>query len=199
MRSGRSVEEYDWWNVVDIGSPVPFKTPISLPASTDLEIVIFDRVNNAREADGLPALKHNDEIAEVARMYSRDLAAREDSGDYDDDDAELDDLLNKGGIYYFNIYAGRMLSVPGPVYDYEEFLQTCLDAWAHIESGEDTSASDLDESGIGAVVDPDGNVYITQVSIRRIHCGYKGAPCCKQQGYYPWCYRSWECNKGICK
>ncbi len=202
--SSRSVEEYDWWALVDIDSPVPFKTPVSLPASTELETDIFDLVNLEREDGGLLALKQNDEIAEVARAYSRDLAARGDSGNGDGsgnygDDGELGDLLKKSGIYYFNITIEQMLSVPGPIYDYEEFLQTCLDAWAHGESGEYAGASDLDESGIGVAVDPDGNVYITQVSIRRIHCGYKGAPCCKEQGYYPWCYKPWECNRGICE
>ena len=199
VRSGRSVGEYDWWTVVDIGSSVPFKTPVPLPASTELEMVIFDRVNNERAADGLPALKQNDEIAKVARTYSRDLAARMDSGNDDDNADELVDLLKKSGIYYFDVCTGRMLSVPGPVYDYEEFLQTCLDAWTHGESGEDTGAADIDESGIGVTVDPGGNIHITQVSIRRIHCGYKGASCCKQQGYYPWCYKQWECNQGICE
>jgi hypothetical protein len=193
--SSRSVAEYDWWTVVDIDSPVPFKTPVSLPASTELETDIFDLVNTEREEDGLSALEQNDEISEVARTNSRDLAARGDPGDGD----ELGDLLKKSGIYYFDISVEQTLSVPGPVYDYEEFLQTCLDAWAHGESGEDIEASDLDESGIGVAVDPDGNVYVTQASIRRIHCGYKGAPCCKEQGYYPWCYKPWECNRGICE
>ena len=195
VSSSRSVGEYDWWEVVDIDSPVPFKTPVSLPASTKLETDLFDLVNVERGDAGLLALKQNDEIAEVARAYSRDLAARKSSGD----DDELGGLLKKSGVYYFDIFIEQALSVPGPVYDYEEFLQTCLDAWAHGESGEDIGASDLDESGIGVAVDPDGNVYVTQVSIRRIHCGYKGASCCKQQGYYPWCYKSWECNRGICE
>ena len=202
VESSRSVEEYDWWDVVGIGSPVPFKTPVSLPASTELEMDIFDRVNNERVDDGLLALKQNDEIAEVVRAYSCDLAARKGSGDYDGnygDDGELGGLLKKSGIYYFDISIEQTLSVPGPVYDYEEFLQTCLDAWAHGESREYSGVSDLDESGIGVAVDPDGNVYVTQVSIRRIHCGYKGAPCCKEQGYYPWCYKPWECNRGICE
>jgi len=200
--SSRSVVEYDWWTVVDIDSPVPFKTPVSLPASAELETDIFDLVNMEREGDGLLALEQNDEVAEVARAYSRGLAARKGSGNDggdDSDDGELGDLLKKSGIYYFDISVEQTLSVPGPVYDYEEFLQTCLDAWAHGESGDYTGASDLDESGIGVAVDPDGNVYITQVSIRRIHCGYKGAPCCKEQGYYPWCYKPWECNRGICE
>ncbi len=190
---------------VDIGSPVPFKTPVSLPASTELEMDIFDLVNMERGDNGLLALKQNDEIAEVVRAYNRDLAARKDSGDGDgncdddDDDDVLGDLLKKSGIYYFDISVEQTLSVPGPVYDYEEFLQTCLDAWEHGESGEYAGAADLDESGIGVAVCPDGNIYITQVSIRRIHCGYKGAPCCKEQGYYPWCYKPWDCNRGICE
>ncbi len=205
VSSSRSVEEYDWWAVVDIDSPVPFKTPVSLPASTKMETDIFDLVNMEREDAGLLALKHNDEIAEVARAYSRDLAARKGSGydggndGTDDDNNELGELLKKSEVHYFDIYIEQTLSVPGPVYDYEEFLQTCLGAWAHGESGEDIGASDLNESGIGVAVDLDGNVYVTQVSIKRIHCGYQGAPCCKQQGYYPWCYKPWECNRGICE
>jgi hypothetical protein len=209
VSASRSVEEYDWWTVVDIGSPVPFKTPVSLPVSTKLETDIFDLVNMEREDDELLALKQNDEIAEVARAYSRDLAARKGSGgdnggndgtaDDDDNDDELGDLLKKSGISYFDISIEQTLSVPGPVYDYEGFLQTCLDEWAYGESGEDTGAPDFDESGIGVAVDPDDNVYVTQVSIRRVHCGYKGAPCCKEQGYYPWCYKPWECNRGICE
>ena len=211
VRSSRSVEEYDWWAVMDIGSPVPFKTPVSLPVSPELETDIFDLVNMAREDDGLPALKQNDALAEVARAYSRDLATHRDSGDdgeervgdeeVDTGDAadELGDLLKKSGICYFDSSVEQTLSVPGPVYDYDEFLQTCLGAWAHGESGEAIGALDLDESGIGVAGDPDGNVYITQVSIRRIHCGYKDASCCKQQGYYPWCYKPWKCNRGICE
>ncbi|KAF5415448.1 MAG: hypothetical protein C5S48_05920 [Candidatus Methanogaster sp.] len=203
VSASRSVEEYDWWTVMDIDSPAPFKTPVSLPDSTEMETDIFDLVNLERAGDGRVSLKQNDEITEVARAYSHDLAARRDFGDNNDgtDDGgnELDDLLKKSRIYYFDISIKQTLSVPGPVYDYEEFLQTCLDAWAYGESGEDTGASDLDESGIGVAVDPGGNVYVTQVSIRRIHCGYKGASCCKQQGYYPWCYKPWNCNRGICE
>ena len=100
----------DWWAVVDISSPVPFKTPVSLPASTELETDIFDWVNMEREDDGLPALKQNDEIVEVARAYNRDLAARRDSGD--GDDGELGDSLKKSGIYYFDISVKQTLSVP---------------------------------------------------------------------------------------
>jgi len=120
--SSRSVEEYDWWAVVDIDSPVPFKTPVSLPASTELETDIFDLVNMEREDDGLLALKQNDEVAEVARTYSCDLAARGDSGNGDGsgnygddgDDDELGDLLKKSRIYYFDISIEQTLSVPGP-------------------------------------------------------------------------------------
>ena len=201
--SSRSVAEYDWWTVVNISSPVPFKTPVSLPAMAEMETELFDMVNAEREDNGLLTLEPNDEITEVARAYSRDMAGRGDSGDDDSDnynDDLLGDLLRESEIYYFDIYVGQVFSVPGPIYDYDyDFLKTCLDAWAHIESEEDAGALDPGESGIGVAIDPEGNIYVTQISIRRIDCGYRGAPCCKEQGYYPWCYKPWECSRGICE
>ena len=193
--SSRCADEYDWWTVVEISSPMPFPTPIRLPPISGLESDLFDLANQEREKDGLFALKWNDEIAGAARAHSNDLA----SAGGDDMKHAPADILNANDIYYFDITVSRTLSMPGPVYNYEEFMKNCIDAWDNNETGQQTTEPEFDESGVGAAVDPDGTVYFTQVSIRRIHCGYKNAPCCTEQGYYPWCYKPWKCNRGICK
>ncbi len=193
--SSRCADEYDWWTVVEISSPLPFPTPIRLPPVSWLESDLFDLANLEREKDGFSALKWNDEIAGAARAHSNDLA----SAGGDDMKHAPADILRDNDIHYFDITVSRTLSMPGPVYNYEEFLKNCIDAWDSNETGHQITEPDFDESGVGAAVDPDGAVYFTQVSIRRIHCGYKNTPCCTEQGYYPWCYKPWKCNRGICK
>ncbi|MEA1906436.1 MAG: CAP domain-containing protein [Euryarchaeota archaeon] len=193
--SSRCADEYDWWTVVEIVSPLPFPTPIRLPRVSRLESDLFDLANSEREKDGFSALKWNSEIAGAARAHSKGLA----SAGGDDLKHAPADILRDNDIYYFDITVSRTLSMPGPAYNYDEFLRNCIDAWDSNESGPQTPEHDFDESGVGAAVDPDGTVYFTQVSIRRIHCGYKNAPCCTEQGYYPWCYKPWKCNRGICK
>lgn len=194
VKSSGCVDEYDWWTVIDIDSPVQFPTPVRLPPASEIETDIFDLVNRERENNGLEAMEWNDEIADIARAHSRDPASYE----HTDESDESENILSKNGIYYFDIFVKRTLSLPGPVYNYEESLKTCLDAWTCEESEKQISESDLDESGVGVAMDSDGNIYFTQISIRRIHCGYKGAPCCKEEGYYPWCYKPWGCDRGIC-
>ena len=216
-------DEYDWWTVVAIesnatgsstgsstgspislptGSPMPFPTPIRLPPVSELESDIFDLVNREREKSGLTQLKSNEEIAGIARLRSCELIGGMSASI--DDDSKPADLLRAHGVYYFDISVEETLALPGPIYDYEASLQRISDLWtrnkseSESESGTDTSVSDIDESGIGVSVDPDGNIFVTRLSIRRIYCGYRGAPCCKEQGYYPWCYKPWRCNRGIC-
>ena len=193
--SSRSASEYDWWTVVEIGSPLPFPTPIRLPRASWLESDLFDLMNKEREKNGFSALEWNGEIAGAARAHSKDLA----SAGGDDLKHAPADILKDNDIYYFDITVSRTFSMPGPVYNYEEFLKNCVDAWDSNETEHQTAEPDFDESGVGAAVDSAGTVYFTQVSIRRIHCGYKNAPCCTEQGYYPWCYKPWECNRGTCK
>ena len=193
--SSRCVDEYDWWEVVEIDSPLPFPTPVRLPPVSGLESDLFDLVNQERENDGFEALKWNEEIADAARAQSQGLAG---SGG-DGIKRTPGEILRDNDLYYFDIAACRTLSMPGPVYNYEEFMKSCIDAWKSDETGQQITESDFDESGVGAAVGQDGSVYFTHISIRRIYCGYKNAPCCTEQGYYPWCYKPWECNRGICK
>ena len=196
--SSRCAYEYDWWTVVEIDSSLPFPTPVRLPPVSGLESDIFDLVNQEREKSGFAALNWNEEIAGAARAHSRDLAGAGGAGGVGMKRAP-GDILRDNDIYYFDITACRTLSMPGPVYNYEEFLKNCINAWKSDETGPQITEPDFDESGVGAAVGPDGCVYFTHISIGRIYCGYKNAPCCAEQGYYPWCYKPWKCDRGICK
>ncbi len=57
---------------------------------------------------------------------------------------------------------------------------------------------DYNETGIG-IAKVGNYLIITQVFIKRIDCGYKTGPCCKKEGYYPYCYIPLTCNNGVCQ
>ncbi len=159
--SSRSADEYDWWTVIEIDSPVPFPTPVRLPQASEIAGDLFDLVNRERAKRGLEPLKYNDEIADIARAHSHSPAHfGAENG------AESGDLLRDCGVYYFDTSAEYMLSMPGPIYDYKEFLKMVSETWSSEESENQIPTSDFDETGIGAAVDSDGNIQLTRLAIR---------------------------------
>lgn len=56
---------------------------------------------------------------------------------------------------------------------------------------------DFNEAGIG-VAHVNGFVIATQSFIKKVDCGYKQGPCCEKEGYYPYCYKPWECQQNTC-
>ncbi|MDP3900235.1 MAG: CAP domain-containing protein [bacterium] len=59
--------------------------------------------------------------------------------------------------------------------------------------------ADVTEAGIGAAY-INGSVISTQVFIRRVDCGYKGAACCEKEPNYVFCYLPYACaNNSVCQ
>ena len=57
---------------------------------------------------------------------------------------------------------------------------------------------EFDESGMG-IADVGGYLISTQVFIKRIDCGYKGARCCQENKYSGYCYLPLSCEESVCK
>ena len=58
--------------------------------------------------------------------------------------------------------------------------------------------ADYNEAGIG-IAEINNYFFITQVFIKKVDCGYLGGPCCKKNGYLPYCYVPMSCEENICK
>jgi uncharacterized protein YkwD len=58
--------------------------------------------------------------------------------------------------------------------------------------------SEYDETGIGSAY-VNGYVITTQVFIKRADCGFKSGFCCQKEGYYPYCYKPFNCQDEKCQ
>ncbi len=182
-----------------------------------LETMIFRGVNDEREKLGLSRLKWNDDVAYVARLYSQEMAERGFFAHTSPEGESHGDRLNDKGIYYYNRSAENLAKINHVRYftyintidnvinrtyrTLGEVAEESVGGWmnssSHRENIEDPGFM---ESGIGVAYDKDEEMfYLTQLFISRIHCGYRGASCCRQEGYIPWCYRPWECMDSICE
>ncbi len=56
---------------------------------------------------------------------------------------------------------------------------------------------EYNETGIG-IAKVNDFYFITQVFIKRVQCGYRGGLCCKEEGFYPYCYVPLECIDAVC-
>jgi hypothetical protein len=57
---------------------------------------------------------------------------------------------------------------------------------------------EFDEAGMGSAY-VNGYVITTQDFIKRTDCGFKGGACCQKEGYYPYCYKPYECQNEKCQ
>ena len=58
--------------------------------------------------------------------------------------------------------------------------------------------AEFDETGLGSAY-VNGYIITTQVFIKRAECGFKGGICCQKEGYYPYCYKPFNCQDEKCQ
>ena len=179
-----------------------------------LEKRTFDLVNYERTSRGLNALKWNEEIAEVCRMHSKDMADNNFFSHTGSDGSNSSYRLFRSGVYYWNL-TGENIAKVSSMESYivnsrgeiikknyrslEEIAQTAVEGWMNSpEHRTNILRSEFDEAGMG-VYEFNESYYFTQNFIRRVQCGYKGGHCCETEGYLPWCYEPWECVDNGCK
>ena len=81
----------------------------------------------------------------------------------------------------------------------DEVKSRAVDGWMNSPGHRANILSqNFDEAGIG-IAKINSYFIMTQVFIKKIDCGYKNGPCCKKQGYYPYCYAPLNCVSNICQ
>jgi uncharacterized protein YkwD len=192
-------------------------TPPTVPENMSyLELSSFVKVNERRAEAGLPALKWNDELAYVARMYSQDMADRDFFGHISPEGESHDHRLHDEGIYYYNSTAENLALInhassytyiqqTGQILnktykDLDQVVHDAVQGWMDSPPHrENIERGQFDESGMGVAYSKDNETFLfTQLFTTRIHCGYRGASCCYTEGYLPWCYIPYQCTNDIC-
>lgn len=189
-----------------------------------LEKRTFELVNEERMMHGLDELKWNEEVAQVCRAHSKDMAEAGFFSHTGSDGSNVSVRLKGAEIYYWNLIAENILMESGIDYyamnllgmikkveykTFEELAQEAVDGWMNSTGHmKNILEGGFDESAIGVYVLQtmlsgssylNVSYYFTQDFITRIECGYKGGPCCETVGYLPWCYVPWKCVAGVCE
>ena len=144
---------------------------------SELEQRINDLVNGERQARSLKPLDLDQSLSKIARAHSQDMAKR---GFFDhvnpDGEAPRDRLLRAGyscpktageNIFQNNLYSRVTISGDRKSYDWNSLGQiagSTVGGWIHSSGHRQNILNKAyRESGVGAAIGDDGQVFITQV------------------------------------
>lgn len=172
-------------------------------------------VNVERMKAGLNNLTWNEEVAEVARAHSTDMAQNDFFSHTGSGESNMSSRLHASDVYYWNSSGENLLVQSLVKYyimnrrgevmsttfkDLEGFAQDAVDGWmASPGHRENILTPGFDEAGMGVIDNGNYSFYFTQNFITRINCGFKDGPCCETVGYLPWCYIPYECVADVCR
>jgi uncharacterized protein YkwD len=128
-------------------------------SATSEEQQALTLLNNDRAANGLPALKANSQLTQLARNYAQDMIRRGFFSHYNPEGQSPFDRMKQAGISYK--YAGENLAVNTSVANAEAAFMESSGHRANILSPNFT------EVGIGVARNASGQVYVVQEFIGR--------------------------------
>ncbi len=154
-------------------TPSPGSTPGATPALpplpgghtvAELEAKVFQLVNQARAAEGVPALTLAADLSAIARAHSEDMARRGYFSHENPEGQRVQQRIESAGIMTAavgeNIHKNANQSTPA-----EEAVQSWLASPPHRATMMSTV---VDETGVGVAFGADGYFYFTQVFIKRM-------------------------------
>ncbi|MFP8889331.1 CAP domain-containing protein [Natrialbaceae archaeon A-CW2] len=137
--------------------------PAGSVTSDAVEVAIHERINEIRTEAGLSSLEHDDEIANIARTYSHDMAERDFFAHVSPEGERPADRF--GDLFPNSCRAiGENLAVFNTVgtTDAETLAERIVDGWMESPGHRDNILTESwDRQGIGVYAD-DSRVYATQ-------------------------------------
>ena len=149
---------------------------------SEMEKIIFEKVNQVREKAGLNPLKYNANLAEVALGHSADMVKREYFSHYNPEgegpvkrvkDAGFEDKLSADGNFYFSVAENIGYVKPGYISSLNNMRVertpyslgvAQVRMWIRSKPHKKNMLSkDYEETGIGVAVDKNDNFYATQL------------------------------------
>jgi uncharacterized protein YkwD len=141
------------------------RTTRPVPAAiASIERQTFELINKKREALGLSPLVWSDELAELARLHSQDMADKNYFSHRGSDGTMVDDRADKIGIVNWSAIGENIAFLRG----YDDAAAFAVERWmespAHKQNLLDKRWK---ETGMGVAILPDGTYYFTQVFLLR--------------------------------
>lgn len=136
-------------------------SPVQSPVIADMESAIRQQINQIRQDRGLEALAANEDLAQVARSYSRQMAENNFFSHTGVDGSDVGQRVKAAGIVYWivgeNLFTSTNIPEPVPV---------AVDGWMDSPGHrENILRPEYRETGIG--IWREGNTYyITQLFLR---------------------------------
>src|SRR3954468_669896 len=133
-------------------------------AAASIERQAFDLINKKRIAVGLESLVWNDELAELARLHSQDMADKKYFSHRGSDGTMVDDRADKLGMANWSAIGENIAFERG----FDDAANFAVERWmespAHKQNLLDQRWK---ETGMGVAILPDGTYYFTQVFLLR--------------------------------
>jgi uncharacterized protein YkwD len=125
---------------------------------------IFELVNRERRRRAAGALKWNDQLANVARNYSRQMARENFFGHSDRRGRSLHDRLDAANIDDWAGIGENLFFCKG----YDDYAALSIRGWLESSSHRRNMLNPtFTETGIGVATAGDGRVYVTQIFLKR--------------------------------
>jgi uncharacterized protein YkwD len=139
-------------------------SPLAGTPERRLEDELFRAINQARERRGLPSLKDNAQLQQVARQHSEDMATRQFLAHVNSDGADVVDRLRAEGVKDFtatgeNVFTGRNAA---------NLVNLIVREWLRIPSHRKNVLNPrYSEGGVGIARGAGDKMYIAQIYLER--------------------------------
>lgn len=130
----------------------------------DLERRIFQKINDARTANGLAPLVWNDQIAEIARVHSQNMVEYKFFGHQDQDGLTVDGRAESYGLTSWKGIGENIASLQG----FKDPAPVAVEKWLQSPGHrQNILGGRWSESAVGVAEAKDGTYYFTQVFMLR--------------------------------
>ncbi len=201
--------------LVESYSPKNFSKNCAQPPLYSLKYIesrVLELVNKERTNSGRGKLLYNPNARNAARMHSADMAMNDYFSHISPDGKSAGDRMLAFGVPFPSV--GENIA-KNYIYDYfegtyssefcahlylteDQIVDESMRGWLASPSHRDNILNpSWDSLGVGAYLDDNGALYLTQNFVDEITCGYKGAVCCSEQKVV-YCYEPYHCSSGQC-
>lgn len=127
-----------------------------------VELSTHERVNAHRSSKGLPGLEFNEDIANIARKHSENMA----SGSVPFGHAGVTQRYDEMKV---TMTIQKMAENVGYAWGYDVPDEIVVDLWVNSDGHRRNMEGDYNVTGIGVAIGPDGAYYFTQLFAKKVN------------------------------